>query len=341
MKILGTLYPIGSSKAVTCSATMYDTKLVLTHEDNRQDSYDFSSAVLGEPILGQSQEITFCDGSRFLPEDIKFRWSTKRKRLKLVEKLEQNLFVVLSAIILSPILIYGILFKAVPELAVRTYDFVPDAVVQEMGEQSMYAIEKAVLKPTSLSEQEQQTVVHLWDDSLQKLSLPKEQFKLSFYQSEFFGANAFALPHGHVVLTDDLVKSMQEQPVALQAILMHEIGHIQKKHSIRMAAQAATGAIAFAMIFGDLEGFAEVILGTGSTIIQQRFSQSMEREADEFALQHMKQNGIDPKEFAKALEIILEQAGTKLEDKEESTWSKYLSTHPSIKSRIEHAYNYK
>ena len=50
-------------------------------------------------------------------------------------------------------------------------------------------------------------------------------------------------------------------------------------------------AIAFAMIFGDLEGFAEVVLGTGSTILQQRFSQGMEKEADEFALQHMKQHG--------------------------------------------------
>jgi Zn-dependent protease with chaperone function len=104
-----------------------------------------------------------------------------------------------------------------------------------------------------------------------------------------------------------------------------------------MAAQAAAGAIAFAMIFGDLEGFAEVVLGTGSTILQQRFSQDMEKEADEFALQHMKQHGIDPKEFAKALEIIVEQAGIELENDEEGAWSKYLSTHPSIKSRIDYA----
>ena len=337
MKILGTLYPAGSSKAVTCSAVVFDSKLMLNHEGGKQESYDFASTVLGEPIFGHSQEITFGDGSRFLPEDVKFRWPTKRKRLKLVEKLEQNLFAVLGAIILSPILIYGILFKAVPEFAVQTYDLVPNAVVQEMGEQSMFAIEKAVLEPTTLSAKEQQIVTKLWDDSLQKLSLPADQFKLSFYQSDFFGANAFALPHGQIVVTDDLVKSMQEHPLALQAVMLHEIGHVEQQHSIRMAAQAAAGAIAFAMIFGDLEGFAEVLLGTGSTILQQRFSQDMEKEADEYALQHMKQHGIDPKEFAKALEIIVEQAGIELENDKEGAWSKYLSTHPSIKSRIEYA----
>lgn len=337
MKIFGTLYLAGSSKSITCSATVFDTKLMLTYEDGKQDSYDFANAVLGEPILGQSQEITFSDGSRFLPEDFKFRWPTKRKRLKVVEKLEQNLFSVLGAIVLSPILVYGILFKAVPEFAVQTYDLVPDSVVQTMGEQSMYAIEKAALEPTTLSVQEQQTVIQLWDDNLQKLSLPKDQFKLSFFQSDFFGANAFALPHGQIVVTDDLVKSMQDHPLALQAVLLHEIGHVEKQHSIRMAAQAAAGAIAFAMIFGDLEGFAEVLLGTGSTILQQRFSQDMEKEADEYALQHMKQHGIDPKEFAKALEIIVEQAGIELENDKEGAWSKYLSTHPSIKSRIEYA----
>jgi Zn-dependent protease with chaperone function len=337
MKIFGTLYPAGSSKAVTCSASVFDSKMMLNHEDGEQKSYDFANAVLGEPILGQSQEITFSDGSRFLPEDVKFRWPTERKRLKLVENLEQNLFAVLGAIVFSPILIYGIMFKVVPALAVQTYDLVPDSVVQEMGEQSMYAIEQAVLEPTTLSVEEQQTVTQLWDDSLQKLSLSRDQFKLSFYQSDFFGANAFALPHGQIVVTDDLVKSMQDHPLALQAVLLHEIGHVEKQHSIRMAAQAAAGAIAFAMIFGDLEGFAEVVLGTGSTILQQRFSQGMEKEADAFALQHMKQHGIDPKEFAKALEIIVEQAGIELENDEEGAWSKYLSTHPSIKSRIDYA----
>ena len=337
MKIFGTLYPAGSSKAVTCSASVFDSKMMLNHEDGEQKSYDFANAVLGEPILGQSQEITFSDGSRFLPEDVKFRWPTERKRLKLVEKLEQNLFAVLGAIVFSPILIYGIMFKVVPALAVQTYDLVPDSVVQEMGEQSMYAIEQAVLEPTTLSVEEQQTVTQLWDDSLQKLSLSRDQFKLSFYQSDFFGANAFALPHGQIVVTDDLVKSMQDHPLALQAVLLHEIGHVEKQQRIRMAAQAAAGAIAFAMIFGDLEGFAEVVLGTGSTILQQRFSQGMEKEADEFALQHMKQHGIDPKEFAKALEIIVEQAGIELENDEEGAWSKYLSTHPSIKSRIDYA----
>lgn len=99
MKILGTLYPAGSSKAVICSAAVFDSKLMLSHGDGKQESYDFASVVLGEPVLGQSQEITFSDGSRFLPKDVKFRWPTKRKRLKLIEKLEQNLFAVLEAVV--------------------------------------------------------------------------------------------------------------------------------------------------------------------------------------------------------------------------------------------------
>tara|TARA_Y100000588_G_C13622710_1_gene656131 strand:+ start:364 stop:543 length:180 start_codon:yes stop_codon:yes gene_type:complete len=44
-----------------------------------------------------------------------------------------------------------------------------------------------------------------------------------------------------------------------------------------------------------------------------------DKEADDFALHNMKMHGIDPKEFTKALEIIVERAGIELENGEEGT----------------------
>jgi Zn-dependent protease with chaperone function len=52
-------------------------------------------------------------------------------------------------------------------------------------------------------------------------------------------ANAFALPNGRVVVTDELVELLKNDSDALRAVLLHEIGHVQHHHSIRLAAQAA------------------------------------------------------------------------------------------------------
>ncbi|MBD1583016.1 M48 family metallopeptidase [Pseudoalteromonas sp. S16_S37] len=168
------------------------------------------------------------------------------------------------------------------------------------------------------------------------MQLDEQKYRLGFYRSEFFGANAFALPHGQIVVTDELILKLTQYDDALRAVLLHEIGHVEHSHSVKIAAQTAGTTVALAIVFGDLQGIVDFALGVGTTIMQQQFSQGMERQADDYALQSLLKLGYQPEHFATALEIISQ--GT-IDDSH--PWSKYLSTHPQVKSRIEKARNYK
>ena len=173
---------------------------------------------------------------------------------------------------------------------------------------------------------------------LNALSLDQSVYRLSFYKSDSFGANAFALPHGRIVVTDDLANLLADKPNALKAVLLHEMGHVVHQHSVRITAQSAASTIVLAVVFGDLEGVAEVALGTGASFAQQGFSRDMEREADSFALTQLESLGYSSNDFADAIEALQESHTSENEHLEKvNDLLEYLSSHPSAQERIDNA----
>ncbi|OHU94613.1 hypothetical protein BIW53_15765 [Pseudoalteromonas byunsanensis] len=285
-------------------------------------------------MSGQAQDITLPDGSRFLPDDVNFRLKSDFDS-GFIERCEKHKALVLSSIVLCPLLIYLLFFVVVPNVAASAVTLLPDGVAKTTGEQSMLLIEKVALEPTELDIAQQTEINILWQNSLAQLRLSNEKYRLGFYRSDFFGANAFALPHGQIVVTDALVTKLAQHPEALRAVLLHEIGHVEHQHSMRIAAQSVASTVALAVIFGDLQGIAELTLGVGSAIMQQQFSQDMERQADDYALHNLETYGYKAADFATALKLISHERQS-----EQNDWSKYLSTHPQVETRIQRAMNY-
>lgn len=158
-----------------------------------------------------------------------------------------------------------------------------------------------------------------------------------------------ALPDGSIIVTDDIVTLMQEDDNALIAVLLHEIGHIEHKHSLKMVAQTTATTLLFAMMFGDIEGAGELILGAGTGLLQSAFSRDMEREADEFSHQNLPKFNISPAAFADAMSLLASSHSTaELSDSENpdssdknidiknslNHWLQYLSSHPETQERI-------
>lgn len=118
-------------------------------------------------------------------------------------------------------------------------------------------------------------------------------------------------------------------------MLLHEIGHVEGQHSVRLIAQSLGAALVFGILFGDPEGIADLLLGSGSVMLQSAFSRDMEREADQFAVEQLKVLGKSPSAFADAMSALLNERST--DDHGTSTLLKYLSTHPDTRERIEQA----
>jgi predicted Zn-dependent protease len=156
------------------------------------------------------------------------------------------------------------------------------------------------------------------------LGYSKYDYRIIVVSSEM--ANAFALPGGYVLITDKLL-GIIESPAECAAILAHEIGHIEKRHTLSNLLANFTAAV----IFGDnaLASEAAELLATSA------YSRKQEETADRFGLDLLEKSGINPHIMGTAFRHL----------KEESDYSdlnmEIIMSHPNIDKRIKAAYDYK
>ena len=147
------------------------------------------------------------------------------------------------------------------------------------------------------------------------------------------GANAIALPHGAILLTDDLIALISDLPgdqrvQVLLSVIYHEIGHIDKKHGIQSLVQSLGLYIALSMLLGDVSGVVEVAATMGIAPVLMAYSQEMELQADAYAVCELIRNGQSAEHLAVALRLITSP-------KRATGGSALMSTHPSLSERLE------
>lgn len=300
-----------------------------------REGWDFGADIPGLPV-----EVRFSDGAVFTPTDADFRWPRQGRRRGWLTSIERNVPAVVAAALLTPLLFWWVVAIGMPAVAVHTVALIPERIPQEMGQQTLVILDRLYLDPTALDSRQQQQVQQVWDRALAALRINPSDYRLQFRASPQFGANALALPDGTVIVTDELVRRLDQTSDALLAVLLHEIGHVENRHSLKLVAQSVAVSLFFAVFLGDIEGAGELILGAGSSLMTNVFSREMETEADEFAFSSLEQLQISPAVFATALESIAgpgdgdQPAG---QDNRQDTLVDYLSSHPATAERIHRA----
>ncbi len=358
INISGTYQLAGRSESHPASAMLYDTGQVIIKKnisgqvliDTWPDDYNYGIAIPGLPV-----DLELSDGALFIPDDSSFRWPAMTTNNRLPEWLESHWLTVLSSVIIVPLFMWGMINYVLPGASHAAVAFLPDSVAESMGEQTLYILDKLHFDPSELPQHKQQEIEDQWQSILSRLELPKDKYQLHFRKFDM-GANAMALPDGSIIVTDDIITLMDNDPNALIAVLLHEIGHVEHQHSLKMVAQTTATTMLFAMMFGDINGAGELILGAGTGLLQTAFSRDMEREADEFSHQNLPKFDISPAAFADAMTLLVNShsASLKSSDDEGSTenegeesnieasfnhWLQYLSTHPDTQERIDSARN--
>ncbi|MGD2278543.1 MAG: M48 family metallopeptidase [Candidatus Omnitrophota bacterium] len=141
--------------------------------------------------------------------------------------------------------------------------------------------------------------------------------------------NAFAAPGGYIYIFDDLVEVMKTDD-RIAAILAHEIGHVEAKHSIKRL-QGSLGA-QLLMILGsrmqtDQKSFRAVNAAVGQ--LMSAYSRHDERQADELSVRYLEKAGYDKRGALRALQTM-----KKLRKKAPRARYSYFRTHPYISERI-------
>ncbi|WP_036169166.1 M48 family metallopeptidase [Massilia sp. 9096] len=245
----------------------------------------------------------------------------------------------LAALVLLIALLALLYFKGIPAATERVAAALPPAVEVKLGQAALAGLEaRGLIQASRLSEQRIAEVQALLPQALP--AHPRMPIRLLVRNAPQLGANAFALPNGAIVLTDAMVRLVQtrdNQLLArgkdeLLAVIGHEVGHIEHRHTSRVMASSSLSAALSAALFGD---FSAVAAGLPAVLSQMQYSRAMELDADDYAVAVLRRNGIGPAPLGWALSALEHQdPGAASAPRWLKNTMGYLSTHPATRERI-------
>lgn len=210
---------------------------------------------------------------------------------------QQSWRATVAAAVLLAALSAAVVLWGLPAAARALIAFVPAEVDRSVGRAVMDRIDARWLGPSTLPPARQQQIRAALAGALVAAGpagtgdgMPPPEHVLRFAAARI-GPNAFALPGGTIVVTDALVRLLDDRPDVLVGVLAHEIGHVRHRHGMRMVAQFAAIGLLTGIALGDFSG---VVAGIPALLGQMAYSRDAEREADAEAVRVLRAAGFDP-----------------------------------------------
>ena len=200
---------------------------------------------------------------------------------------------------------------------------VPQRVERQLGQGVLQILDGRMLGPTRLTAARQEQLRR----QFAAMTAPEAEapsWRLVFRSSRV-GPNAFALPSGDIVMTDELVALLGDDR-AVMGVLAHELGHLHRRHLTRRIVQSSAVAATTWLVFGDISS---IMTTLPTLVLDMKYSRDAEYEADDYAVVMLRHNRIDPSHLAAAFAKL-----DKADGDAAATPSPYLSSHPASAERI-------
>jgi len=306
---------------------------------------NFSDLTISPRIANTARYIGLPGGAQFETlendaVDTLVKQFSRRRSHGLVHRLENNKSTVIVSVLLVVVFTWAFLQFGVPHFSKSIAMMLPEEVSKSLGQGVLKVLDDQWLKETELDKKRQTELQALFVELVENTESPTH-LKLELRKGGTLQANAFALPDGTIVFTDELINlAVDNREIA--AVMLHEIGHISHRHSIRAVIQQFSVAVFVMAITGDVSTSSSVITAIPVLIVEAGFSQEMEWEADTYALNHMLTLNINPNYFADMMtklaashEKLCGDDCSNTNAKRDHTLYDYLSTHPPSEDRID------
>jgi Zn-dependent protease with chaperone function len=152
------------------------------------------------------------------------------------------------------------------------------------------------------------------------------KYKLHFRHSENIGPNAFALPSGDIVITDDLIK-LAKNDREIMAVLAHEMTHVTERHGMRMVLQNSGLFILLAGLMGDISSMTSLGASLPTVLAESNYSRKFEVEADAGAAHYCHGCGWSTRPLQGILKRMAEKHF-------EIKGTEAFSSHPDMEKRV-------
>lgn len=150
--------------------------------------------------------------------------------------------------------------------------------------------------------------------------------------------NAYAFPGGTIACTRGILLELENE-AELAALLGHELGHVNHRHTAQQMSQnmlvsLAAGGLASVASAGDslLGDLVSGLVGIGAGALLAKYSRDDEREADALAAEYMTRAGYSPEGMLGLMEMLNKESG-----RGSNAFQLLFSTHPMGKERYARA----
>lgn len=283
--------------------------------------------------LGQTTRIiTFADGARLETDDHSAvstleQMVRKNRYSQIVDTLERRWPLVLASLagIVAAVLVT--IHVVIPVMADKASRLVPATILDGASKQTLTMLDARFFSPTTLDRETTTSLEELFNDLLADVGGASLNYRLELRNSPIIGPNAFALPSGTIVITDQLV-ALAEDDRALVGVFAHELAHVEQRHGLRSLFQNAGVFLLISLLVGDVTSITSMAATMPTLLIESGYSREFEEEADLFAGEYMAQKGWGTGSFRDILQSLGREAG-------ESDVPSFFLTHPGTDNRLD------
>lgn len=327
----GTWHPPGSARAHRARfARTPDGRLALTDLDADAPIEIEDGISISDRIAGAPRRVTFADRSVFVTRDddaLEALFGEKLRssffsRIARLERPSTRLFIFGGIMILA--IVAAIRF-GLPAAARAAAALTPVGINEQIGNGTLASLDRLMLDESTLDAAR----CKVFSDKLTRMAASiglERNVKLACRKGTRVGANAFALPGGRIVVTDELITTAGNDNDVV-AVLAHELAHAWNRHAEQKLWRAIGVGVALTVLFGDAGTLVEEMASAGTLILETSYTREHEREADLEAIDLLRSIGTDPGHLVTALEKLHKSCGDACA---ESGW---LSSHPGGNER--------
>jgi Zn-dependent protease with chaperone function len=290
--------------------------------------YEASSLCVSPRIASAPRFVALPDGGELECDDGVWLDSLPQQEASEgpVAWLERRWWAALSAVAMTALGLVFLYFFGLDAFGDRIVRAIPIERELSFGERTLRSLDGNLLRTSELDAERTQAIAALFQRFSSEIP-ERGRVRLEFRNSEIIGANAFTLPGGIIIVTDQLVNLMPDDEV--MAVLAHELGHAHYRHVLRQAVKSSGTAVLAGTLGGDASSVAGGV-STGFVLLGTKFSREFEVQADAYATDMLQKNQLSPALFGDALAALVK-------DEERHGIHEgysFLSDHPGTAERI-------
>ena len=282
------------------------------------------------PIPGVARRLTLPGGATIEVAEraaIETLWPTRGAISRSAFWLESHWGAAVGAVLVTAAFVWTVIAYVLPLAAEPVARSISPRIEQAIGAQALKSIDATFAKRSRLPPERRNEIQRKFAGFIAD-EPGLDHVALHFRQ---LGApNAFALPGGTIVVTDEMVELVGDDEELLAA-LAHELGHLRHQHAMRLVLQKSGIAVLITAIAGDAAGMTFLAAAIPAAVLNSSYSREFELEADRYAYEHLSRHGSSPQALARLFRRFADDRRTAGAD---DPLARYLGSHPGIEERI-------